>query len=178
MQKRLILDQDRLSITLGRLCRQLTETHGDFSRSVVLGLQPRGVPLAERLVQRLHEMSGLRVRSGKLDPTFYRDDFRRRDQPLLPNATQIPFLIENQRVVLVDDVLHTGRTVRAALDAMLAFGRPAQVELLALIDRKHGRHLPIEARYVGLHVQTLQHQRVYVEWHNAEHPLDQVWLTD
>ena len=178
MQKKLILDQNRLAITIGRLCRQLLETHHDFERSVVLGMQPRGIYLAERLVERLHQMSGHAPRVGQLDTTFYRDDFRRRDQPLRASTTRVPFAVENQRVVLVDDVLYTGRTVRAALDAMMAFGRPEKVELLVLIDRKYARDLPIEANYVGLPVNSVRSQRVLVEWRDQGGDHDQVWLID
>ncbi|SDJ86984.1 pyrimidine operon attenuation protein / uracil phosphoribosyltransferase [Catalinimonas alkaloidigena] len=178
MQKRLILDQHRLQITISRLCQQLVEEHGDFSNSVLLGMQPRGIFLAERLARRLREMLQREVLLGHLDATFHRDDFRRRDSPLRPNATRVPFVIESKKVVLVDDVLFTGRTVRAALDAMMAFGRPQKVELLVLIDRKYGRDLPIEANYVGLSVNSLQSQRVQVEWGTPGAEEDHVWLVD
>ncbi len=173
-----LLSAQRLDITLSRLCQQLIENHGDFGQTVWLGLQPRGVVLATRLSQRLAELTGVRVPLGLLDATFYRDDFRRREAPLRPNATQIPFLIEDRRVVLIDDVLYTGRTVRAALDAMSAFGRPAQVELLVLIDRKYARHLPIAPHYVGLAVHSVDSQRVVAEWREQGHAADNIWLAD
>lgn len=176
MQKRLIVSNQLLEIMLRRLCHQLIENHGDFSNSVILGLQPRGIYVAERLQQTLQEILGRRVRTGFLDTTFHRDDFRRRETPLTANATHIDFLIEGQHVVLVDDVLFTGRSVRAALDAMIAYGRPESVELLVLIDRRYSRDLPIEANYVGQSVDTGQDQRVLVEWKNATQPEDNIWL--
>ncbi len=175
MQKRLLFDSELLQVTISRLCQQLIENHGDFSNSVILGMQPRGTPLAKRLVQRLEEIIGHKISIGYLDTTFHRDDFRRRDEPLQANKTDIPFLIEDQNVILVDDVLFTGRSVRAALDAMNAFGRPAKVELLILVDRLYSRHVPIEATYVGRQVNTMDSQKVLVEW-KEKNKKDNVWL--
>lgn len=176
MEKRLILDSDLLQITIYRLVEELIENHGDFSDTVLLGMQPRGIFLAERIQQRLEERLNTNIPLGHLDTTFYRDDFRRRDNPLEANATKINFLIEDKKVILIDDVLFTGRTVRAALDAMIAFGRPRLVELLIFIDRKYTRDLPIQPDYVGKRVNTLKTQRVLVEWtdHGAES--DKIWL--
>ena len=105
---------------------------------------------------------------GDLDITFYRDDFRRRENPLIPNSTQLEFSLENKKVVLVDDVLYTGRSVRAALDALLDFGRPSSVELLVLIDRRLSRHVPIQPDYVGHTVDVIADERVRVEWGKNE----------
>src|SRR5690606_1427635 len=113
------------------------------------GLQPRGIFLADRLAARLKEFVNRKIELGYLDITFYRDDFRRRESPLKANSTKIDFTIENKKVILVDDVLYTGRSVRAALDAMNAFGRPAKVELLVLVNRKYTRHIPVEPDYIG-----------------------------
>jgi pyrimidine operon attenuation protein/uracil phosphoribosyltransferase len=176
MQKRLIVSNQLLEIMLERLAHQLIENHHDFSHSVILGLQPRGIFVAERLQKTLQKILGTRIRTGRLDITFHRDDFRRRESPLTANATQIDFIIENQKVILVDDVLYTGRSVRAALDAMIAYGRPRQVELLVLIDRRYSRDLPIEANYVGQYVNSLTSQRVLVEWQNEDTPQDNIWL--
>ncbi|MGV3589052.1 MAG: bifunctional pyr operon transcriptional regulator/uracil phosphoribosyltransferase PyrR [Adhaeribacter sp.] len=176
MQKRLIVSDQLLDIMLQRLAHQLIENHVDFSESVILGLQPRGIYLAERLSQKLNAILGFPVRTGALDITFHRDDFRRRENPLTANATKINFHIENQNVILVDDVLYTGRSVRAALDAMIAYGRPAKVELLVLIDRRYTRHLPIEAMYVGKYVNSLPSEKVLVEWKAPDNPEDNVWL--
>ncbi|MBK0404145.1 bifunctional pyr operon transcriptional regulator/uracil phosphoribosyltransferase PyrR [Adhaeribacter sp. BT258] len=176
MQKRLIVPHALLQIMLQRLCHQLIETHGDFSNTVLIGLQPRGKFLAQRLQKQLLEITGKNIPLGFLDTTFYRDDFRRRESPLAANATSINFIIENQKVVLIDDVLFTGRSVRAALDAMIAFGRPAGVELLILIDRLYQRDLPIEANYVGQQVNSLASQKVLVEWQNENTAEDNIWL--
>jgi len=175
MHKRLIVSNQLLDIMLQRLAHQLIENHSDFSDSVIIGLQPRGIFVAERLQQKLTDL-GFPIRTGQLDITFHRDDFRRRDSPLTANATHINFHIENKKVILVDDVLYTGRSVRAALDAMIAYGRPAKVELLVLIDRRYTRHLPIEALYVGKYVNSLTSERVLVEWKNPERPEDNIWL--
>lgn len=177
-QKRLILSSPLLEIMISRLCQQLIESHQDFGQSVVLGLQPRGIHLAERVVAELRERSGVNIPLGYLDATFYRDDFRRRDSPIVPNKTKVPFLVEGKNVILIDDVVATGRMVRAALDAMTAFGRPNRVELLVLIDRRYNRDLPIEPDYVGMRVNTLDSQRVQVEWKEQGFENDRIWLVD
>ncbi|MBF9253407.1 bifunctional pyr operon transcriptional regulator/uracil phosphoribosyltransferase PyrR [Pontibacter sp. 172403-2] len=176
MQKRLIVNHQLLDIMVMRLCHQLVENHSDFSDSVILGLQPRGKFVAQRIQSTLAAILGRQVPTGFLDTTFHRDDFRRRETPLTANATKVDFLIEGKKVILVDDVLYTGRSVRAALDAMIAYGRPASVELLVLIDRLYTRHLPIEATYVGRQVNSLQSQRVLVEWKGQQATEDNIWL--
>jgi pyrimidine operon attenuation protein/uracil phosphoribosyltransferase len=163
MQKKLILDSDLLDITLSRLCQQLIENHQDFAETVIIGLQPRGVLLAGIIHQKLEKILKKTIPLGLLDTTFHRDDYRRREIPVKATETRIPFVIEAKKVVLVDDVLFTGRTVRAAMDAMISFGRPAKVELLVLIDRKYNRDLPIAPDYVGKIVNTLASQKVLVE---------------
>ncbi|BDD09753.1 bifunctional pyrimidine operon regulatory protein/uracil phosphoribosyltransferase [Fulvitalea axinellae] len=178
MQKRLIMGGSLLDVTLRRLAQELIENHGDFSDSALIGLQPRGTFLAQRLKAKLEEELGKEVGLGFLDITFYRDDFRRRERPLAANQTDIPFLLEGKKVVLVDDVLFTGRSVRAALDAMMAFGRPGKVELLTLANRRYGRDLPIEAHYTGKSFDTVRSQRIEVEWTEQGHDEDRVWLTD
>ncbi|WP_436517558.1 bifunctional pyr operon transcriptional regulator/uracil phosphoribosyltransferase PyrR [Ekhidna sp. To15] len=175
MQKRLLFDSPLLKVTISRLCQQLIEVHGDFSQSVIIGMQPRGIYLAERIKEELENLIKKDIHLGYLDTTFHRDDFRRRDEPITPSQTKIPFLIENKSVILVDDVLFTGRTVRAALDAMNTFGRPAKVELLVLIDRLYSRHIPVEANYVGRKVNTIQSQRVLVELDEKQKE-DHIWL--
>ncbi len=168
-----------IDITISRLSQQLVENHGDFTNTVILGLQPRGVFFAERIRERLKELEDVNIPIGYIDPTFYRDDFRRKDSgPLKPNATKVPFVIEEKRVILVDDVLYTGRTVRAAISAMLAFGRPSTVELLILVDRKYSRHLPIEPDYTGQSVNTIQSQKVIVEWKEQGFEEDNIWLVN
>lgn len=176
MQKRLIVNHELLEIMVMRLCHQLIEGHQDFANSVILGLQPRGIHVAERIRKTLETITGKTIQMGFLDTTFHRDDFRRRESPLTANATSIDFVIEDRNVILVDDVLYTGRSVRAAMDAMIAYGRPAKVELLVLIDRLYTRHLPIEPTYVGRRVNSLQSQRVLVEWQGTETTEDNIWL--
>lgn len=171
-----ILNSDQLAITITRLCQQLIENHGDFERTAIVGLQPRGVFLANRIVKVLHELTGIStIRHGALDITFHRDDFRRKDTPAIPSETQMNFDIEGLNVVLIDDVLYTGRTIRAGLDALLAFGRPNRVELLVLIDRRFSRHLPVQADYRGRTVDAIASERVSVDWKETE-GLDQVTL--
>jgi pyrimidine operon attenuation protein / uracil phosphoribosyltransferase len=176
MQKRLILDTQLLDITINRLCQQLIENHGDFSDTAIIGLQPKGIHLAEIIHNKLEKAIKKPIKLGFLDTTFHRDDFRRRESPMRANETRVPFLIEGKQVVLVDDVLFTGRSVRAALDAMMAFGRPRKVELLVLVDRKYTRELPIEADYVGKKVNTLESQKVLVELEAQGHESNKIWL--
>jgi pyrimidine operon attenuation protein/uracil phosphoribosyltransferase len=151
-QKRLF-GPEELGIILHRLACQLRESHSDFSSTVLIGLQPRGMALARALSQILAQDYGLQaVATGALDATFFRDDFRRRDEPIRANRTEIEHSIEGKRVVLIDDVLYTGRTLRAALDALHAFGRPQRTEL------------PIQPDYVGRHVDALDTEKVRLEW--------------
>jgi len=178
MRSKQILDQHLLKITINRLCQQLLENHGNFEKTVLLGLQPRGIFLAERIKNRLSELLGKDIPLGHLDPTFYRDDFRRREEPIKANTTNIPFLIEGANVILIDDVLYTGRTVRAALDAMIAFGRPNKVELLVLINRKYSRDLPIEPDYIGKSVYIVHEQRVKADWTEQGYKKDSIWLVN
>lgn len=166
-KSKIIIDGPLLDIIITRLAHQLIETHNDFSDTALIGLQPRGVLLAKRVHQKL---SGIlkkkNIMYGELDTTFYRDDFRRKE--LIPNKTIIDFIIEDKNVVLIDDVLFTGRTIRAGLDALLAFGRPKDVELLVLIDRRFSRHLPIQAKYVGRVIDSIASQNVKVEWEETD----------
>ena len=166
MKPRVLLENKQLEVTLTRLCYQLIEVHNDFSNSVIIGLQPRGVFLARRLQVLLEKILKTKIHCGDLDITFYRDDFRKKE--LKPNKTNIDFIIEDKNVILVDDVLFTGRTIRAGLDAMLAFGRPNDVELLVLVDRRFSRHVPIQAKYTGLIIDSIQTQNVKVEWKESD----------
>lgn len=168
MEKQIILNEQQFNLTLKRLSHQLIEIHNQFDDTILIGLQPRGIHLLAHLKKFLDETLAREVRCGNLDITFYRDDFRRREKPLIPSVTNIDFSIEKKRVVLIDDVLYTGRTIRSGLDALLAFGRPSSVELLVLIDRRFRRELPIQADYVGKTVDTLTAERVSVEWKETE----------
>ncbi len=163
MAPRIILTPQQFSITINRLCHQLIEVHDDFSDSVIIGLQPRGILMAKRIRYTLQQiLRKENILYGELDATFYRDDFRKKD--LVPNQTNINFIIEDKNVVLIDDVLFTGRTIRAGMDAMMAFGRPKDVELMVLVDRRFSRNLPIQAKYIGCTVDTISSEKVKVDW--------------
>ena len=165
MEENVILDPIHFNLTIKRLCFELIENHDDFSQSVIIGLQPRGVFLANRLKTELENIiPGIQLKVGKLDITFYRDDFRRRDTPITANKTDMNFVIENKKVIMVDDVFYTGRSLRSGLDAMLAFGRPQKVEMLVLIERKYSRDYPLQPDYIGKSVDSLSSQRVEVYW--------------
>lgn len=162
-----ILSGQQLGITIKRLAHQVIENHGNFSDSVIIGLQPRGIFLSDQIVEEMKkELPATPIQYGKLDITFYRDDVRTNLH--IANKTDIPFSIENKKVVLIDDVLYTGRTIRAALDALIDFGRPTKVELCVLIDRRFSRELPIQPDYVGKSIDSIVSQRVKVEWDKKE----------
>ncbi len=165
-----------MGLTIKRLANQVLENHVQLSNTVIIGIQPRGVFLSDRLVSALSaEQAGVVVAYGKLDITFYRDDLR--NEIHLPSKIDIPFSIEGKKVVLVDDVLYTGRTIRAALDALMDFGRPAKVELLVLIDRRYSRQLPIQPDYTGKTIDSIISQKVKVAWAGNEGQ-DEVQLLD
>lgn len=168
MEKQVILNSEQFQLTLKRICYQLIENHDDFSNSVLVGLQPRGIYVANRMKSILEEIIGTSIICGQLDITFYRDDFRRREKPLVPSVTNIDFIIEGKKVILVDDVLFTGRTIRSGIDALMAFGRPKSVELVTVIDRRFKRDLPIQADYIGKSIDTLVSEKVSVEWKEIE----------
>ena len=158
-----ILNEQQLAITIQRLGHQVLENHIDLENTVLIGIQPRGIHFSNRLVEQLKsQVAADRILYGKLDITFYRDDVRKGLHEL--NQTDIPFSIEDKNVILVDDVLYTGRTIRAALDALLDFGRPAKVELCILIDRRFSRQLPIQADYTGKSIDSIITQKVKVFW--------------
>ena len=162
-----ILNEQHLSLTIQRLCHQILENHLDLKETALIGIQPRGIYVSDRMVAQLKkELPGQPVNYGKLDITFYRDDIRK--QLHKANHTSIPFTIENKHVVLVDDVLFTGRTIRAAMDALLDFGRPASVELCILIDRRFSRQLPIQPDYTGKSIDSFQSQKVKVFWQEKD----------
>jgi len=165
MSQKVLLSSKEIHIILHRLACQLLENHLNFENTVLIGLQPRGVFLAQRLTNLLQEEYGVKeVQLGTLDITFFRDDFRRGDKTLAASATKIDFLIEGKNVVLIDDVLYTGRSIRAALTAIQSFGRPKEIELLTLIDRRFSRHLPIMPNYRGRQVDAINEEKVKVLW--------------
>ena len=160
-----ILTGKEIEVMLHRLACELIENHSDFSNTVFIGIQPRGTFLAQRLAHLLTEEYHIaNIPCGLLDITFFRDDFRRNARPLEANSTAIDFIVEDKRVVFIDDVLYTGRSIRAALSAVQSFGRPAEIELLVLIDRRFSRHLPIQPDYLGKHVDAINEERVVVHW--------------
>jgi len=176
MQPKLLLNAHQIDILLHRLACQLIENHRDFSNAVLIGLQPRGIYLLDRLTQCLVEDYGRdNLTIGKLDITFFRDDFRRSDKPHAASSTEMNFPIEGKDIVFIDDVLYTGRSIRAALTAIESYGRPKSIELLTLIDRRFSRDLPIQPDYIGRQVDALQNDKVTVEW-KATHQTDAVYL--
>ena len=169
MSQKILLSPTEVTIILNRLACQLIEKHLDFSNTILIGLQPRGIFLANRIAQILthtYQIQNLQV--GYLDITFFRDDFRRSDKPLEANKTQIDCVIDNKNIVFIDDVLYTGRSIRAALTAIQSFGRPAEIELLVLIDRRFSRHLPIQPNYRGRQVDAINNEKVKVFWSENE----------
>ena len=165
MKKSIILNSNELKITIERLACQLIEKHHDFSNTILVGLQPRGKYLCNRIVEILKaEYHINNLKYGLLDITFYRDDFRRNEKILEASRTDFILSVENKNVVFIDDVLFTGRTVRAALTAIESFGRPKSIELLILIDRRFSRELPIQPDYKGLQVDVYKNQKVMIEW--------------
>ncbi|NAS12082.1 bifunctional pyr operon transcriptional regulator/uracil phosphoribosyltransferase PyrR [Poritiphilus flavus] len=165
MSQKVLLSSKEIHIILHRLACQLLENHLDFKHTVLVGIQPRGTFLAQRLTKILKEEYGVkRIDLGFLDITFYRDDFRRGDKTLEASSTEINFLVEGKKVVFIDDVLYTGRSIRAALTAIQSFGRPSEIELLTLIDRRFSRHLPIQPNYRGRQVDAINEEKVKVMW--------------
>jgi pyrimidine operon attenuation protein / uracil phosphoribosyltransferase len=173
--QRLLLSSAHFEITIRRLCHQLIENHDDFSNSALIGLQPRGVFVARRIHNNLQQiLNNKNIRLGSLDVTFYRDDFRRREI-ISPSETKLDFIVEGMNVILIDDVLFTGRTIRAGLDALVDFGRPEKVELLVMVDRRFSRHIPVSADYTGIQVDTMPSEKVKVSWTETDGE-DAIWL--
>lgn len=172
---RVILNHEEIQVTIKRLAHQLVENHEDFSNSAILGLQPRGVFLAKQIRDEIKSILNLTaINYGDLDATFYRDDFRRNAKPILPNEVNINFDIQDKKIILIDDVLYTGRSVSAALSALNAYGRPKNVELMVFIDRKYNREIPIAPDYFGKEVDTRgNNEKVVVEWNEQD---NKVWI--
>jgi pyrimidine operon attenuation protein / uracil phosphoribosyltransferase len=164
-----VMDADRVSRTLTRIAHEIVERNRGVEELALVGIRTRGVTLARRLAQRLAEITGETVPTGALDITLYRDDLMRSavgPQPVI-RRTEIPFSIDDRKILLVDDVLYTGRTIRAALDALIDFGRPKAIQLVVLVDRGH-RELPIKADYVGKNLPTSLKESVQVRLHEAD----------
>jgi Pyrimidine operon attenuation protein/uracil phosphoribosyltransferase len=157
-----VLNDKAIALIIKRLAYQIVEDHPHCDDIVFIGIQPRGVQLSERLMVELNALYGKQAAYGILDITFYRDDFRK--EIMVPNQTHLDMSLENKEVILIDDVLYTGRTTRAALDALLDFGRPSKVTLCTLIDRKFNREIPIQPDYTGKTIDTIFSQKVVVHW--------------
>ena len=172
MTPKILLNEKKVNTILKRLCHQLIEKHGDFSNSILIGLQPRGVLLLDQIVNLLKKEDVREIKYGKLDITFFRDDFRRNKKPLNAKSTEINETVEGKKVVFIDDVLFTGRSIRSALTAIDSYGRPKLIELLVLVDRRFSRHLPIQPDYLGAQVDALQGDRVRVVW--SKNPMESI----
>jgi pyrimidine operon attenuation protein / uracil phosphoribosyltransferase len=175
-----LLDEQAIAKSLGRIAHEIVEGNPELDRVALVGIHTRGVPLAHRLRRLIHEFSGDEVELGSIDITFYRDDVQvrageapRHPQPLV-RATKLDFPLEGRTVVLVDDVLYTGRTIRAAIEALFDYGRPARVQLACLADRGH-RELPIRPDYVGKNLPTSRSERIQVQLVEVDE-VDQVLL--
>ncbi len=166
---RTILKEKPFRLTLERLSHQIIESYDSFDDVCIIGIQERGVILAEKIAELVKKNAKLKnLTYGKLDITFYRDDFRSRDTPLKASNTDIDFSIDGKSIILIDDVLYTGRSVHAAMSALQDHGRADRVELLTLVDRRFNRHLPIKADYVGLTVDSIDEAYVKVEWEHID----------
>jgi pyrimidine operon attenuation protein / uracil phosphoribosyltransferase len=169
MSHKILLTSREVNIILHRLACQLIEKHLDFSNTVLIGIQPRGGFVAKRIKNILEkEYNVSEIKLGNLDITFFRDDFRRHEKPLEANKTEIDFIVENKKVVFIDDVLYTGRSIRSALTAIQSFGRPGSIELMVLIDRRFSRDLPIQPDYRGRQVDAINNEKVKVSWQENE----------
>jgi len=175
MENKVLLDSELLNITINRLCYQLIENHHSFDYTVIIGVQPRGIYLSQRIHERLIEITqNKNIHHGILDITFYRDDFRTSNKPLAANVNDMPFIITNKKVILVDDVSYTGRSVQAALSALNHYGRPESIKLLVLVDRHFNRQLPIQPDYIGVSVEALDEAYVRVDWATEEKNTDKI----
>ena len=176
IEEREILDQNLIAVTIERLCHQLIEVHNNFDNTVIVGVQPRGTFLNNRIIKKLQQIQPkIKIDSGNVDISFYRDDLMRRDKPIIPQTMDINISLEDKHIVLVDDVLYTGRSIRSAIDAILNFGRPKSVELLTLINRRFNRDLPIQPNYIGKNIDAMDSEKIIVEWKEVSH-IDRVLI--
>lgn len=162
-KSKIILNSIELGLTIKRLSFELIENHKNFTKSVIIGLQPRGIYLSKKIHSIIESNIQSDIPFGYLDATFFRDDFRRREDVIVPSKTDISFSLEGVNVILIDDVLFTGRSIRSALDALISFGRPSSIELLVLIDRRFSRELPIQPTYIGKSIDVIDNEYVVVD---------------
>jgi pyrimidine operon attenuation protein/uracil phosphoribosyltransferase len=175
MSEKQILSSDDMRRAITRIAHEIAERNEGAGDLVLIGIRRRGAPLAERIAQNLAHIEGVRVPVGVLDITLYRDDLNRRGPAPVVHSTNIPVDLTDRTVILVDDVLYTGRTVRAALDALADLGRPARIQLAVLIDRGH-RELPIRADFVGKNVPTARDERIVTRLHEVDQREDGVFI--
>ena len=161
MSNKVIMDSETIARAVSRIAHEILERNKGAKELRIVGIRTRGIHIARRIADKIEELEGIRPPLGTLDITLYRDDFRRRNDIPKVQKTEIPFSVEDKNVILVDDVLYTGRTTRAAIDAIMDYGRPASIQLVALVDRGH-RELPIQADYMGIKVMTLRNENVEV----------------
>lgn len=174
---RVILDSFKIQLIIDRLSWQLIENYDDLKDTCLVGIQPRGVFWAEKIYHSLlQKLKKEKLDFGKLDISFYRDDFNERGNEIIPSITEMNFLVEKKNVVLIDDVLYSGRTVQAALTALNHYGRPAKIELMTLVDRRFNRHIPIRPDYNGIVLDAVDEAYVRVEWKDINSDTDQVLL--
>ena len=165
MQKKVFLNSNQIDIIINRLVCQLIENHNDFNDTVLIGLQPRGIYLLDKILDVFSKKhTNKKIIHRNLDYTFFRDDFRRGEKTIKPKSSNIDISIENKKIVLIDDVLFTGRSIRAAMSSIDSYGRPKSIELMVLIDRRFKRELPIEANYFGAKIDTIKGDKVSVIW--------------
>ena len=157
-----ILNNNQIGIIIERLCQELIENHNDFSNTVLVSLMPRGKNIGKKIHGKLEKIIGKQIKYGELDSSFYRDDLRRHKKPIIPHKMKMNLTVSEKNVVIIDDVLFTGRSVRSALDALMPFGRPKNIELLVLINRRLSRQLPIEPNYVGKVIDSIESEKVIV----------------
>ncbi len=171
--KKVILEYNHVDLIITRIAHQLIENHGSFENTAIIALQPRGIHFGKVIVRKIQTLFNIDIDYGELDTTFYRDDFRRTDKHLIPNEVNISFNIQDKNIILIDDVLYTGRTIRAALDALTDYGRPRSVELVTLINRKYNREVPIQPDYIGENIDTRTNDYVKVDWEKNQ---CKVWI--
>lgn len=177
MDKEILLSEQEISSILKDLTKKIVDIHKDFKNTALVGIQPRGAFVAKRIAKILKEDYQISTDLGWLDIAFFRDDFRQSQKTLLANSTEINFEVEGKNIIFIDDVLYTGRSIRAALTAVESFGRPNKIELLVMVDRPLSRHLPIQPDYFGKKVESPENKRIVFSWKETQGE-DMVYLIE